>query len=260
MSGFVTSGPTKLAPPNKQVCFLAVSLVLAISVAMTAGRAYNSEMISLPFRLGMWIVISGLIVTQAIGFKRLVLPWFDHLPASLVSMSATWLLVSAQVELLKRTPIIPKQPDPYLDFIWFMAPPVLSLAALILLLDFVLASRTSSSRVDVEPDLQTRPAEVECEMPPLVPSGALVVQAQQHYIEVHTEHGKQLVRARMRDAEQQLEFLDGRRIHRSWWVARSHILRVVRRGRDYQLHTRCGLRLPVARSKVSQLRAEGWLD
>jgi DNA-binding LytR/AlgR family response regulator len=63
----------------------------------------------------------------------------------------------------------------------------------------------------------------------------------------------------MRDAEAELEGLEGMRIHRSWWVARRAVEAVLRDGRSYQLRLKGGIEAPVARERIAELRAAGWL-
>lgn len=51
----------------------------------------------------------------------------------------------------------------------------------------------------------------------------LSLQAQDHYVEAVTTVGKELVLIRLGDAVEELNGIDGKRIHRSWWVSRSAI-------------------------------------
>ncbi|MDP1910079.1 MAG: LytTR family DNA-binding domain-containing protein, partial [Hyphomicrobium sp.] len=68
-----------------------------------------------------------------------------------------------------------------------------------------------------------------------------------------------LILLRMRDAEAELTGVDGLRIHRSWWVARSAVEKVLRDGRGYKLRLTNGLEPPVARDRVAALKAAGWI-
>jgi len=80
-----------------------------------------------------------------------------------------------------------------------------------------------------------------------------------HYLRVYTRLGSDLILMRMRDALAELDGLDGAQIHRSWWVARAAVERVVRDGRNVTLALPGGLQAPVARSQVAVLKAAGWL-
>src|SRR5690606_15189181 len=46
------------------------------------------------------------------------------------------------------------------------------------------------------------------------------VEAEDHYLRVHTDQGSDLILMRLSDAVKELEGLDGAQTHRSWWVAR----------------------------------------
>jgi DNA-binding LytR/AlgR family response regulator len=86
----------------------------------------------------------------------------------------------------------------------------------------------------------------------------LAVEAEDHYLRVHTDAGEELVTARFSDALQDLERLAGYQTHRSWWVAAGAIEAVRwRRGRG-ELRLASGLTVPVSRTYTAALKREGW--
>ncbi|MBL8770686.1 MAG: LytTR family transcriptional regulator [Phenylobacterium sp.] len=86
----------------------------------------------------------------------------------------------------------------------------------------------------------------------------LAVEAEDHYLRVHTDAGDELITARFRDALAELADARGFRTHRSWWVAADAIADVKwLRGRG-QATLRCGLKVPISRSNAAPLRAAGW--
>ena len=92
-------------------------------------------------------------------------------------------------------------------------------------------------------------------------SGRLVaLEMEDHYVRAHGPDSSALILLRMRDAEAELVGVDGLRIHRSWWVARSAVEKVLRDGRGYKLRLTNGLEPPVARDRVAVLKAAGWLS
>jgi len=92
------------------------------------------------------------------------------------------------------------------------------------------------------------------------PAGEVLhVHAQDHYLQVTTPSQRAIVRHRMRDALERLGQSDGLQVHRSWWVARGAVAQVARQGRDDVLVLGDGTRVPVARNRLPQLRAAGWL-
>lgn len=86
------------------------------------------------------------------------------------------------------------------------------------------------------------------------------LEMEDHYVRAHGPDTSALILLRMRDAEAELAGVDGLRIHRSWWVARAAVDKVVRDGRGYKLRLTNGLEPPVARDRVAALKAAGWLN
>lgn len=89
-------------------------------------------------------------------------------------------------------------------------------------------------------------------------AGALCLQMEDHYVRVHGPWGSDLVLASMRQAVGELGDVPGLRVHRSWWVARAAVEGVEQNGRSVLLVLVNGLRVPVARNRLAELRAAGW--
>jgi len=140
------------------------------------------------------------------------------------------------------------------DLLGFV-PPVLVISLAISLIS-TLARRPAHTRA--APPGASRPR--FSERLPLRLRGAEIhaVQAEDHYLRVHTSRGSDLILMRLADAVAELEGLEGAQTHRSWWVAKKAV-RAARRG-----HNRAVLELPgdieapVSRTYVSALKAEGW--
>ena len=82
---------------------------------------------------------------------------------------------------------------------------------------------------------------------------------QDHYVEVHTDEGSDLVLLRFRDALREVAGLDGAQVHRSHWVARGAVSGVERRNGRIALRLANGAKVPVSRSFAPRLRERGWL-
>jgi len=87
----------------------------------------------------------------------------------------------------------------------------------------------------------------------------LHLRMQDHYVEVHTDVGSDLVLLRFRDALREVAELDGAQVHRSHWVARAALDRVERRNGRTLLRLVNGREVPVSRSFAPALRERGWL-
>ena len=96
------------------------------------------------------------------------------------------------------------------------------------------------------------------QLPGELGSDVIALEMEDHYVRVHTSLGSHLVLMRLRDAMAYLSDVEGRQVHRSWWVARLAVEDVKRDGRNVRLVLSGGLEAPVARAQVSELKAAGW--
>ncbi|MBL8704396.1 MAG: LytTR family transcriptional regulator [Rhodospirillales bacterium] len=86
----------------------------------------------------------------------------------------------------------------------------------------------------------------------------LALEAEDHYLRVHTGAGSTLILLRLGDAMAELGPERGQQVHRSWWVARDAVERTERAGEKVALVLRGGLRVPVSRGNRAKLAAMGW--
>jgi hypothetical protein len=84
------------------------------------------------------------------------------------------------------------------------------------------------------------------------------VEADDHYLRVHTDAGEELITLRFSDALAELEPLAGYQTHRSWWVAAGAIEAVRWRRGGGELRLVSGLTVPVSRTHAAALKREGW--
>ncbi len=90
--------------------------------------------------------------------------------------------------------------------------------------------------------------------------GAVIhaVQAEDHYLRIHTDRGSDLILMRLSDAVAELEGLEGAQTHRSWWVAKDAVQDVKRGDGRATLTLEGGLTVPVSRRHARALREAGW--
>lgn len=89
----------------------------------------------------------------------------------------------------------------------------------------------------------------------------LALEMEDHYIRVHTAAGSDLILMRLRDAIAELSGLDGRQVHRSYWVAAAAVCGVERKpDGKLTLVLRNGMHVPVSRSFAAGVRAAGWAE
>ena len=96
-------------------------------------------------------------------------------------------------------------------------------------------------------------------LPPRLRGARLIaVQAEDHYLRLHTDHGSDLILMRLSDALAELEGLEGAQTHRSWWVARDAVATVARGDGRAALTLDGGAVAPVSRRYAKALREAGW--
>ncbi len=96
-------------------------------------------------------------------------------------------------------------------------------------------------------------------LPPRLRGAALLaVEAEDHYLRLHTVRGSELILLRLADALRELDGIEGAQVHRSWWVARDAVTGVARDDGRISLILTGGVRAPVSRSYVKALRDQGW--
>lgn len=86
----------------------------------------------------------------------------------------------------------------------------------------------------------------------------IALEAEDHYLRVHTEAGSALVLMRLSDAIAELGGLDGLQVHRGWWVATGGVTGVQSNAGKLSLLLRNGLVVPVSRSYTQAVRSRGW--
>lgn len=87
----------------------------------------------------------------------------------------------------------------------------------------------------------------------------LALQAEDHYLRVHTAAGEALIHMRLSEAVLCLGAVEGMQVHRSHWVARSALAGSERRDGRLFLRLEGGGLVPVSRSFRNRVLAAGWL-
>ena len=91
-------------------------------------------------------------------------------------------------------------------------------------------------------------------LPPHLAGDLIALEAQDHYLKVHTDRGSHMILMRLSDAAAQLPEDQGLQVHRGWWVANAAVASA---GKS-QLRLRNGLTVPVSRTYLQAVRARGW--
>ncbi len=86
----------------------------------------------------------------------------------------------------------------------------------------------------------------------------ICLRMEDYHLHVYSSAGDALILMKISDAEAELTAIEGLRLHRSWWVARSAVTGWRRDGKNLELILRNGLTAPVARERQKKVRAAGW--
>lgn len=111
-----------------------------------------------------------------------------------------------------------------------------------------------------KPEPDQSPAPILKRLNPAMRESELwALQSEGHYVRVHTSLGNDLILLRLKDAVEEVGEIEGRSVHRSWWVARSAIEETVQDKGKLVLKVRPDLTVPVSRKVRPELKASGWI-
>ena len=85
------------------------------------------------------------------------------------------------------------------------------------------------------------------------------INAEDHYLRIHTDVGETMILMRLYDAIKELEGIEGSQTHRSWWVAKDAVVDIVRGDGRINFRLRNNQLAPVSRSFQVALKARNWL-
>ncbi len=86
----------------------------------------------------------------------------------------------------------------------------------------------------------------------------LAINAEDHYLRVHTDNGDTMILMRLYDAIKELEGIEGSQTHRSWWVAKDAISEIVKGDGRISFRLKNNEIAPVSRSFHGVLKAQNW--
>lgn len=95
---------------------------------------------------------------------------------------------------------------------------------------------------------ERKPSALERRFPEIVGQTLLAIEADEHYVRLHTDAGSKHVLYRFRDALKDVEELAGLRVHRSWWVAEDAMEDLEQTASGFGLKLKGGLIAPVSQT------------
>jgi hypothetical protein len=251
---------TPLAADRRTFLRGLIVAVLAGAFLATTG-AFGSGGAPLPTRLAYWVVVmvlGGLWGHLCAGWVGRYLdvderPWRTIAAMVVVITGPLCVIVWAATGLFFAQRLYPLAVLPQL-----VAPVVVVTAAVTTLNVFLGRARPIQTHA-APPATTARPAHFLDRLPMKLRGAAIrAVQAEDHYLRIHTDRGSDLILMRLSDAVEELEGLEGAQTHRSWWVARDAVRGVERGDGRATLTLDGGLSAPVSRRYARMLRDAEW--
>jgi LytTr DNA-binding domain len=235
---------------------LLAAAVVAGILAVSGG--FGTGALAIVPRLAYWLGLVAVGAALAILVSRLVVPppWLEarSWPAAAliivcVALPMTGIVAASSALVSHRALRWPILAGAFL--------PTLATTAGITALAFLLRQRLPSETHAAPRGAP--PAKFLDRLPQNLQGAAVwAVEAQDHYLRIHTDRGQDLILMRLTDAIAELEGIEGARTHRSWWVARDAVAAVERGEGRATLTLPDGTRAPVSRAWAKALRSAGW--
>jgi DNA-binding LytR/AlgR family response regulator len=238
------------------------SIAIAAAVFLAVAGAFGTGAAPLVLRLSYWTTT---MVAASVLATGLFMPIYrrgllDRRPV--LSSAAAGLILALPLTVLVwfvSGLFFPDRAPRRLAALAAYFPPVLLVSILMTAVNHLAADRASARRLThAAPDGAEPPRFIE--RLPLRLRGAelYAIEAEDHYLRLHTSQGSDLILMRLSDAVAELEGIEGARTHRSWWVARMAVTGARRGDGRAVLTLRNGVEAPVSRSYAGPLREAGW--
>lgn len=256
---------------------LIAGLILALMAPYQTATIFNA-----PQRYAFWIwssVVGALLLAAcdgvAVALKREHgLPRLFWIAAGIVTAAVpiTLIVYASAPAINDGTQLLP---------FWSLFPSVLILCVPIQVVLILLDAKLTPAASQRQPSVSLAPLSEQASDPLLSPPAGqalaarsplfdkiparlgrdvLCMRTEDHYLRVYTAKGEALILMSLSDAEACLSPAQGRRVHRSWWVARTAVKTTTADDKSLRLILTNGLSVPVSRSRTTTLREQGWLQ
>ena len=113
---------------------------------------------------------------------------------------------------------------------------------------------TAAAPVELPAKAPQYPIEFLSKLPPALRRDILALEAEDHYVRVHTLHGSALILMRLVDAAALIDPRLGLRVHRSWWVAKDGVRALERTSGRAIVRLIDDTAVPISRSYLPEAR------
>lgn len=242
---------------NRHARGLALAALAGVFLALVGAFGTSDAPVGL--RLIYWITVmligalAGLLVSTLVARGG----WFDDRPLLQGSLIAIALTVPLTLVIWLMTAVMFSRDAPDLAALRYYAGPVFVVTTAMTALNYL--AQKAPAETHAAPAGAAPPRFLERLPPRLRGAEIFAVEAEDHYLRLHTSKGQDLILMRLSDAVAELEGLEGARVHRSWWVARAAVADARRGDGRATLTLTDGAQVPVSRAYAKALRASGWI-
>jgi hypothetical protein len=231
-------------------------LAMGGALLMAGVGAFGTDRARLPVLYSYWFGLMG--AGGLLG--ALALEWTESLPLCRQRSIARGALLVALVAppmtvVVWIAAALAMNSSWHPSRMFHLLPQVLLVLGPFVVLQLVLQSRRAKAPAAVPPlegDFRKRLPK------PLRGATLLALEAEDHYLRVHTDAGSALLLMKLGEAAAELGPGAGAQTHRSWWVAGEAVESASRGGGRATLSLKGGLMVPVSRTYAPALRAARW--
>jgi len=236
-----------------------LGIAAAAGVVLALTGAFGTVEAPLWQRLAYWVPVMLAGAGWGHVCSRLIDRWIDMDERPWLTVAALSAAITGPVSLLVwivTGMVFEGRPYP-ITTLPFMVGPVLTITAVMSAINVFLGK---AQPVQTHAAVAgSTPSRFPDRLPPKLRGAAIhAVQAEDHYLRIHTERGSDLILMRLSDALDELAGLEGAQTHRSWWVAKGAVRDVSRGDGRATLSLDGGLTAPVSRRYARALREAGW--
>ena len=232
-------------------------LLVALGLVMAALGPYRTLDVPDPVRTAYWLAavigagLAGIVVDTVLG-SRIRGFWLRIVAVSLLmTLPVTPFIYALNAYMLD----LPRRPWLLPQLAW----QVLIVSLLLMALRALAWRRIVETRTIVVPPLPEAERAFRLRLSARRRGARLIaIEAEDHYVRVHTDAGSELVSMRFSQALEELALAHGFRLHRSWWAPAGAIEAVRWNRGTGEARLAGGLTAPVSRSCAAVLKEAGW--
>jgi len=238
-----------------------IAISLLVGGLLALAGAFETHQLNMSFRLIYWVSTIFLGSLIAIGATAILdkLSWLEErqwayhlLHLVLISSLITIMVIAINYVFLDLN----FDRDAFIRFF----PVVFAVAFFMSVIHFVLSQIPARSHGTPSGNETKSEIQLFARLPfKFKKAQILAINAEDHYLRVHTSVGDTMILMRLYDAIKELEGIEGSQTHRSWWVAKDAITEIVKGDGRTNFRLSNHVLAPVSRSFQNALKAQNWL-